>query len=248
MVQDKKNVFKSLIQGFLNMPLWIKQVVYLELKEEFENNPTKKSLNVIKRDDCLQIYVPKLTFKGKSEIETKAKRLQPVIYKFLEDVAEELSVIEISLNNGWSLAETSLCFVVAMNNELLIPPESIIVKGTVFYLSGKIRLGEYFVKLGKITIEQLDEALRTQKYIEETVGERTGIGEVLINLGYITKDDTEAILLLKDECNKKYVPSDLPSSSSPNSEDIVKLKEYATKLVRENAQLKEQIKKILKIG
>ncbi|MEI7474584.1 MAG: hypothetical protein WCK67_07360 [bacterium] len=249
MNQGKKNIFKKFIQGILDLPLWVKQIVYLELKEEFESDSSKRSLNFIKKDDCLQTYIPRLTFIGKKELETKAKKLQPVIYKFIEDVTSELSVIEIASNNGWSLAETASCIIMAMNNELLINPESVIVKGTALYLSGKIRLGEYFVKLGKITIEQLDEALRTQKYIEETIGDKTGLAEVLINLGYVTKDDTEAILLLKDEGSKRYNSNnDSNLNLAGSCDETTKLREQLTKISKENMQLKEQIKKILKIG
>lgn len=247
MTQSKKNIFKNLLQGIINLPLWIKQIIYLELKEEFESDSAKKSLQFIRKDDCLQTYTPILTFIGKKEIELKAKKLQPVIYNFLENINDGLNIIEITMNNNWSLAETSSCLILSLNNELLIAPESTIIKGTALYLSGKIRLGEYFVKLGKITIEQLDEALRTQIYIEETVGDKTGLAEILINLGYVVKEDTEAILLLKDECSKRY-KNDGSLTGSGFGDDVAKLKEISTKLSKENIQLKEQLKKILKIG
>lgn len=245
MTQTKKNIFKNICQSLIDLPLWIKQIIYFELKEEFESDSAKKSLEFIKKNDCLQTYKAKLTFMGKKELELKAKRLQPVIYKFLEDINDGLNIIEIAVNNNWSLSETSSYFILSLNNELLIPPESTIIKGTALYLSGKIRLGEYLVKLGKITIEQLDEALRTQLYIEESVGEKTGLAEILINLRYVIKDDTEGILLLKEECSKKYKNiGDLTNSG----DETVKLKEIALKLSKENNQLKEQLKKILNIG
>ena len=53
--------------------------------------------------------------------------------------------------------------------------------------------------MGRISVEQLDQALRTQQYIEESMHEHTGIANILINLGYITRQDTEGILFLKEE-------------------------------------------------
>ena len=69
-------------------------------------------------------------------------------------------------------------------------------------LAGRTRLGEYLVKINRLSIEQLDQALRTQRYIEESMGERTGIANVLINLpmvgderytGIMTAEVTELI-------------------------------------------------------
>ena len=241
-----KNAFKALVQKIFELPLWIKHIIYLELKEEFESSSAKISLNFIRKEDSLQLYVPKMTFIGKKELETKSKGLSISIYKFLEGVTLNLSIIEIAINNGWSLAECSTYLLGAMNAELLIHPDSTAIKGTALYMSGNIRLGEYFVKLGKISIEQLDEGLRTQKYIEESVGDKTGLGEILINLGFVTKADTEGILLLKEDCKKRYIPDitssiSVTGSSSGTSEQIAQL-------TRENNQLKDQIRKILRIG
>ena len=73
------------------------------------------------------------------------------------------------------------------------------------YLSGRTRLGEYLLKLGLIRPEQLDQALRAQKYIDEAMSDHTKLANILINLGYITRKDSETILFLKDE-SKKPIP------------------------------------------
>lgn len=247
-----KNAFKALIKKISELPLWMKHIVYIELKDEFDSSSAKKSLVFLQKEDCLQLYVPKLTFIGKKELETRTKGLAASVYRFLEDALKGFSIIEIAINNGWNLAECSSQFVTALNTELIIPPESSYVKGTALYMSGHIRLGEYFVKTGKTSIEQLDEALRTQKYIEDSTGDKTGLGEILINLGFVTKADTEGILLLKEECKKRYIPdagskADFSSSKSDDS-DLLRLSEQISQLTRENNQLKDQIRKILKIG
>lgn len=251
------NAFKSLIQRIFELPLWIKQIIYFELNEEFKSSSISNGLVSCKKEELLQIYVPKITFLGKKELESRVKDLDPNIYKFLEGVLQNLNIIEMAVNNGWSLAECSTYFVNALNAEFLVSPESPCIKGTALYMSGIIRLGEYFVKLGKISIEQLDEALRTQRYIEESVGDRTALGEILINLGFITKADTEGILLLKEESKKRYIPELNPhiripaptSNNSPsNGSDPPKADEQIAKLIRENNQLKDQLRKILRIG
>ena len=45
--------------------------------------------------------------------------------------------------------ECSNHFINAINQELVSPPESSCIKGTALYMSGHIRLGEIFCKIGK---------------------------------------------------------------------------------------------------
>jgi len=247
------SMLKILLQRIYEMPFWIKHIVYFELKDEMESS-LKKSLNFIKKENCLQLYVPKMTFIGKKKFESESQKFEPNMQKFLNGATQNLNIAEIAINNGWNLAECSSCFINALNIELVAPPENPIIKGTALYLKGDIRLGEYFIKIGKITIEQLDETLKTQKYLEESIGDKVGIGKILINLGFVTKIDTEAILILKQEAQKRYFPEvDLKLYHSVQ-EDItgpegkmLKLREMISLLNKENNQLKDQINTILKI-
>lgn len=199
-----KNLFKLLIKEIYNLPVWIKQIIYLELKEEFESSPMKTYQDTISKDTCLQLYVPKLTYAGKKEIEKKSGKYSNDVYSVLEAAFQQLSIIEISIANNWSFFECSRHFIDAINSELIVGPISPVIKGTALYMSGQIRLGEYFVKINKITIDQLDEALRTQKHMEESVGDKPGLADVMVQLGYLTKEDTEGILLLKKDCLRRY--------------------------------------------
>ena len=244
------NTFKLLMQKIVELPLWIKQIIYLELNEELKSSAAHSKLVSEKREDFLQIYTPQMTFLGEKELETRSRNFHSNTYKFLEGVSQKLNVVEIALNNGWSLAECAAFFIETLNAELLMPPKSSCIKGTALYISEKIRLGEYLVKLGKISIDQLDEALRTQKYIEKSVGDTTALGEILIKLGFVTKADTEGILFLKEESKKRYIPeiSKVLSGATQGSSDLNKLEEQVAKLTRENNQLKEQLRKLFKIG
>ena len=199
-----QNKFKEFIKEILDLPVWIKQIVYIELKEQLESSQIHSCMNLTKREDCLQLYIPKLTYTGKKELETKAKQLPQELYNFLECAYQNISIIEIAIKNNWNLCECSGYFLQALNEELVLPPTSPVIKGTALYMSGEIRLGEYFVKIGKINIEQINEALKTQKKLEEELGDRPGLAEILVNLNFVSKADTEGILLLKEDCKKCY--------------------------------------------
>lgn len=207
-----QNTFKAFIQEIFDLPLWIKQIIYMELKEQFESSAVNCCLDASRKSDCLQLFIPKLTYSGKKELEKKTKSFNENMYLFLEGVFQNTSVVEICIKNNWNLSECSKYFLEAINASLVIPPSSPFIKGTALYLSGQIRLGEYFVKINKITIEQLDEALRKQKMIEEAFGDRPGLAEILVDLKFLTKTDTEAILLIKEDC-KKYYKSNLSAKT-----------------------------------
>jgi len=247
MESTSKTSFKTLIQKHSELPLWIKQVIYLQLKDDFENLSILDSLHLFNRENCLQLFVPKLTYIGKKELETKSKGLPPNVYKFLADVSRNLSVIEITIENNWNLSESSAYLMAAVQNELVVTPESICITGTALYLSGAIRIGEYFVKLGKVNIDQLGETLKAQKYIEETLQDKLKIGTILVDLGLATKTEIEGIVILKEESKRKYIPNMLaiegPVSSGEG--DNSKYQEKITALEAENVKLKEKLRKIL---
>lgn len=246
-----KNTFKGIFQRITEQPLWLKHVVYLELREEFDPPSGKSCLNYINKEDALQLYKPQLSFIGKKELETRTRKLSRNVYKILEGANSSLTVMEITISNGWNMSEASAFLLEALANELIMPINSTLVKGTALYLSGEIRLGEYFVKLGRLTVEQLDEALRAQRYIEESTGDRKGIGEILIHVGFVTKEETDRILLLKDDSKKRFIPESSSSQSTDSDEDgedLNAMKDHISRLTRENNHLREQLRRILKIG
>jgi len=199
-----QKTFKTFIQEIYSLPVWIKQIIYMELKEQLESSSIKSCIDTAKKDNCLQLYIPQLTYTGKKELNCKTKNLSENAYIFLECVYQNISIVEIAVKNSWNLCECSSYFLEAMEADLVLKPSSHFVKGTALYMSGKIRLGEYFVKIDKITIEQLNEGLKKQKEIEEAYGDRPGLAEILVSLNFLNKTDTEGILLLKEDCQKYY--------------------------------------------
>lgn len=242
-------MFKIFIEKISKFPVWVKHLIFIELKEEFKKNYLEDYFNNIKTDDIFQLYKPGLTFLGKKAL--KEKTCSEGLINFLEKVDQKKRIVDISVLNGWNLSTTAKYFVDCLIYDLIEKPESDIIKGTAFYLNGNIRLGEYFVNLNKITIEQLDEALRTQNYIEKSVNAKTAIAEILINLGYISKEETEGILLLKSECDNELVfedsKQDIFTKNKKENEEIARLNIQVRELQKENKQLKEQLISVLKV-
>jgi len=67
------------------------------------------------------------------------------------------------------------------------------------------RFGERAIQKGIISEEQLNEALKVQKRLEEEFGERWNIGEVLYRKGYITRDQIRKILVDQGQVAKTRI-------------------------------------------
>ena len=251
---NKENKFKDFVNKTIDFPLWIKQVLFLALRDNLEGTVTKSFLNIMAKENTFQFFIPKLTFKGKKELETREHNLDINTYKFLSAAVNEISITEITIGNFWTLEECAKCFTDALDLEYIHKPANDILTGTAYYISGKIRLGEYFTRIGRLTIDQLDEALRAQKQISESTGDRIGIAGVMLNLGFVSEKDIQSILHVKDESKKRFIfdmtiPGvSAPGSSSDEQDGLSNTMLELEKLRKENKILKEQLRKILNIG
>ncbi len=197
---QQPSIAQKLLSHIQELPLWVKQVLYLKLRDELTGHFVPDSLNGLSTEDTIAFYIPKITDSGESSL-LDIKGPQG---KLLMDAKQKFTILDICLRNGWSLEECCQYLIEAFKAQWLKPPTSIKALGTIEYLSNQIRLGEYLVKMGRISPDQLEQALRTQQYIKEALQEHTGLANILINLGYITRQDTEGILFLKEESRKPF--------------------------------------------
>lgn len=196
---QKIPVSQKLLDSITGLPLWIKQVIYLALSKDLGAHYSLEALKNMTMEDTLAFTVLKLTAEGEKIL--TGKKDEP-LETLLKDIDQQLTLLDICLRNQWSLETCCEQVVQGIKSHWIQPPSSVKAFGTIQYLANEIRLGEYLVKLSRINLEQLDQALRTQQYIKEALQEHTGIANILINLGYITRQDTEGILFLKEESRK----------------------------------------------
>lgn len=208
-----QTILETLIRQLGTLPLWIKQVIYYQLRLEMEHSISKLTLDAFGIDDVLQLWIPDLTKEGGQEATNPSGKLSAGALKLLQLCRHRKNIANMAIISQWNLEQTSVFLSELLQREMLVKPQSGIIVATINYLSGAIRLGEYLVKINRLTEDQLDQALRTQKYIEESMGDRTGIANVLINLGYVKKEDTEGVLFLKEECKKAFVGLSDPKSA-----------------------------------
>lgn len=203
--------FEVMMDQLNGLPLWIKQVLYVQLRYELTKILTKTTVDTFGENDILQLMVPQINHSGRVELERPSGKNPMEVMKVLYWSSLGKNVMNICVINEWTLEQCCSYLFTAIERGYVMPPASTIIQATLLYLGGKIRLGDFLVKTGRLKFEQLDQALRTQQYIQESLGERTGIGNILINLGYIQKQDCEAILFLKEESKKPFPASILSS-------------------------------------
>ncbi|MBP7212029.1 hypothetical protein KBA27_04265 [bacterium] len=226
-------------------PLWVKQIIYLRLYQNLSESLSEDF--IFTNENCMfQVYIPTLSFSGKTELVERKAGMDENIYNFLANVSEGMSMLEISMNNFWTMEEIAKYYIFCLDQNYIRTPESNFITAMAGFMAGKFRTGEYFKRTGKINVDQLEKAILTQKKtISE--GKPMKIAEVMISLGFITEKDTTSLLLLKEEASKRFIldTNMVPQVASVTDDETEKLKTTIKKLTEQNSLLKAQLTKIL---
>lgn len=240
-----KNILLLFLDKLLAFPLWVKQIIYLRL---YQNLVAYLSEDFImaKEEDIFHLYVPVLSFAGRTELSDRKGGLDNNIYNFLANAFEGLSILEISLNNFWTMEEIAKYFIFCLEQDYIKTPESAVVHATAGFIAGKFRTGEYFKRVGKIDVDQLEKTLITQKEYEAK-GIQKKIAETMIELGFVTEKDTSSLLIIKEEAKKRFIlDSGIVPIEAENAPGlIVNNQQELENLMAENAMLKDRLNRIL---
>jgi hypothetical protein len=196
--------YEQLLQVIAQLPLLSKQALYVLLRRSLEARLNVHTLEKMDADNLLQLWVPQLTHMGMQTIQqlTDKHQTSHPLYRLLRCAQAKQNVSQLCIYNGWSLAQGCMLLQQACEKEWIIPSSSNLIMGSIHFITDQIRLGEFLLRLGKISAEQLDQALKTQQYAWEVMGQRSAIGNILMNLGYVNRDDIEVILLMKQESKR----------------------------------------------
>lgn len=239
---------------FLNnidvLPLWVKQVLYFKTRDKLKEE-LAEFLDILVTDNLVQYYVPKLTYAGNTELETRQKKLPEEFYTFYKCANKGNDLFEITLANYWTLAQTCSIFIRALELQHINIPKDKSVISIIEFMSGKIRTGEMLKRLGKIDVLQLEKAMRIQKERNEE-NKPVKIAELMIELGYIKESDIKILLAFKDDAKKRFIMGIGFSLVKPRDEHetqtlVHSMQKEMKRLDEENAILKSRLKKILNI-
>lgn len=243
----KKNILDLFLEKVLDVPLWIKQVIYLKLEKEMKelscDNFLKEHPN-----DIFSTFVPTLTFKGKTELTERKCGLDNNIYNFLQGCANEYSMLEISVNTFLSMEEVAKYYELCLEQNFIKVPDSKEIHAMAGFIAGKFRTGEYFKQKGVLSVDQLQQAILANRDAQES-GNPKKFGEILISLGFVKEDDIKALVILKEEAKKRFILdyNTVPKPETTFTNDNQKYEEEIANLKDENLKLKRKMLQLLEL-
>ncbi len=202
--QSRADKLVLVLSEIENLPLWVQQVIYADLKRHLDADNMMNPLNTYKKEDFLQLWKPNLTEYGLMALMRHNVEDSDDSRLLLEACRHHDSVAMMCARYEWSLQNACQLIVQALRQKYLECPESKILEASVRYLGDEIRIGEFLVFVGRVDQKQMEMALQTQQYIESAMGERSKIADILIRLELVTPSDVESILFLKEESCKPF--------------------------------------------
>lgn len=243
----KKNIFDLYMNKLLELPLWIKQAIYVKLKEDIKKRNCAKILE-IKEEDLFALYKPILTYNGRTELTQKNCGLDANMYSFLNLCNADYSILEIALSMYLTMEEVAKYFMFCVEQKYLERPESDQAYAMAGFISGKFKTGEYFMHNKKLSFNQVQNALDEQCRINSE-GKQLKYAQVLDSMNLVDKNDTKMIFTLQEESKKRFILdyTSAPTASRAYMNLEEKSSEEVEKLKDENKKLKEKLVQLLKI-
>lgn len=238
-----KSLFIDFMEKMLCFPLWIKQTIFLNLANDLMTYLSNEFLDV-QEGELFHLYKPALSELGQNELLTKESKYDESIYSFLNCCSKGMSLIEIAIENNLSLEEVSKAFTFCKTSGFFSSKVPNLISATAGFIAGKYRTGEYFIRAGKMTIEQLDEVLNKQQEMNEA-GKHVFIAELMVQMGFVKESDVKSIIFMKEEAGKRFSlnPEDIPTIALEKESYDIRVEN--TKLKEENEILKQKLDALL---
>jgi hypothetical protein len=238
-----KGLFIDYMEKMISYPLWIKQTIFVNLSNDLKTYMSNEFLDV-KEGELFHIYKPVLSDKGQNELLTKESRYDESIYSFLNSCSKGMSLIEIAIENNLSLEEVSKAFTFCRTSHLFSKEVPDIVSAIAGFIAGKYRTGEYLIRAGKMTIEQLDEVLNKQQEIKNS-GKHVFIAELMVQMGFVKEIDVKSIIFMKEESGKRFSlnPKEMPNIALERENYDIRVEN--TRLKEENEIMRQKLDAVL---
>ena len=238
-----KSLFFNYMDKLKSFPLWIKQTIFLDLSSDLETYLSNEFLDV-KEGELFHVYRPTLSELGQNELLTRESGYDESIYSFLSSCSKGMSLIEIAIENNLTLEEVAKAFMFCRTSHLFSKEVPNLVSAIAGFIAGKYRTGEYLVRAGKMTIEQLDEVLDKQQEIKDS-GKHVFIAELMVQMGFVKDIDVKSIIFIKEEAGKRFSlnPDEMPNISM--QKENYDINSELGKLKEENSILREKMDAVL---
>ncbi len=231
----KRNFLTQFLNKISGFPSWIKEIIYIKLSEEVDKDN--------KLAYTFATYKPVLTYKGRCELDFKKSGFDTNIYNILEASDNDCSISEITLNTYLSMEEIARYFLFCVDEGYFELPDNSQILNIAGFLAGKYRTGEYLVKDGLISENELDTAVKNQ----ENNKENKKFGQYLVDLGLISQKQIDTLMFIKEEAKKRFIldHNEVPKINQEYSKEIDSYKKQIEELTKENKILKTRLEQLL---
>ena len=238
-----KNLFIDYMEKMCSYPLWIKQTIFLNLSNDLTKYLSNEFLDV-QEGDLFHVYKPTLSEHGQNELFTKESGYDELIYTFMNCCTKSMSLIEIAIDNNLTMEEVAKAFTFCRTSKFFSNEVPALISAIAGFIAGKYRTGEYFIRAGKMTIEQLDEVLNKQQEINSS-GKHVFIAELMVQMGFVSEVDVKSIIFMKEEAGKRFSlnPDEMPNIAYEKEDYDIRIEN--TKLKEENEIMRQKLDAIL---
>ncbi|MCA9788710.1 MAG: hypothetical protein KC462_03010, partial [Cyanobacteria bacterium HKST-UBA05] len=119
---------RRLVDHIRAMPLWVKQVLYIGLQEEFKSYFSSQSLLDITPQDAIALFIPRLTRQAEDRLEGMAIANPPnnegadITRLIIRAASQEMTVLDMCLNYDWTLEACCIHLYTHIAQDWISPP------------------------------------------------------------------------------------------------------------------------------
>ncbi|MGD9581930.1 MAG: hypothetical protein AB7V50_11200, partial [Vampirovibrionia bacterium] len=192
-----------LLGNIVDKPFWVKQAIFLELRDDIKKMTCVELLEVLDKNDLLQLYVPRLTSLGHKVLQdndyANSLSLGVDMMTLIKNIDGKKNVIDQCYACSLTLKAFSNIIIDFEERGFVEPIRSSQIINVFKFIADRIDIGTLLLKLNKITADQLSFASYTHQeaqkaFIEE---EDTSLEDILIRLNYVSKEQLNSLMLLK---------------------------------------------------
>lgn len=250
--EKPESQFKNILEMLNSYPLWVKETMFLYLRDELKNVKDLNDINNLSSKDSLFLYEPKLARFGQSFLDNLKSQEAPVdirLVNFIKSVKKQKNLIDIAQDNDWTLKIACYYVLKAWEKNIILPTYSKTVYALVRFLAGDISLGEYLVRMGRLNKEQLTWVMKmNQTGMMESFEEKSNEEEVFLNLGYISVNELNNLRDLIKISDDKNIVKDPTTALVSKIRDLQKtvfqLEDVNNNLVEDKRELEKKVEKV----
>lgn len=199
----KRNIFLLFIQELTSFPLWVKQVILFYLKKDLESY-LSEDLITTDENKIFHIFRPTISKDGMEELDKKNEEYNEDIYKFLFNCANNLSILEMSIQEKYSMEDISKLFTFCYSKKYIKQDIPVNIVAIAQFIAGECMTGQYFEKIGKLSSEQTKIILSQQKELDKN-GKHKMFAELMVENKFVELKDVKSLITLKEEAQRKAV-------------------------------------------